>query len=80
MRIANYFESNPKAGPLQLIFPSLYSFFSKVQMVHTTPASSEKSLAASIGVNEWKLKEYTGAAGRYNHAAIEKNITSASAI
>jgi len=30
IRIIQYFEANPKAGPIQLILPSLYSFFSKV--------------------------------------------------
>ncbi len=74
IRIANYFESNPKAGPLQLIFPSLYSFFSKVQMIYTTPVSNEKTLATAIGVSEWKIKEYTAAANRYNFQSIEKNI------
>ncbi len=74
LRIATYFENNPKAGPLQLIFPSLYSFFSKVQMVYTSPAGNEKSLALSIGVSEWKIKEYTTAASRYSANGVEKNI------
>jgi DNA polymerase-3 subunit delta len=74
IRIAGYFESNPKAGPLQLIFPSLYSFFSKVQMIYTTPVASEKALASTIGVSEWKVKEYTAAATRYSFQSIEKNI------
>jgi len=74
IRIAHYFESNPKAAPLQLIFPSLYSFFSKVQMIYTTPSSSEKGLAQDIGVPEWKIKDYTGAARKYDSQSIEKNI------
>lgn len=74
IRIANYFESNPKAGPLQLIFPSLYGFFSKVQMVYSTQGGSDKALAAAIGVSEWKIKEYVQAARRYSTAAVEKNI------
>jgi DNA polymerase-3 subunit delta len=74
IRIACYFEGNPKAGPLQLIFPSLYSFFSKVQMIYTTPVASEKALATTIGVSEWKIKEYTAAATRYSFSSIEKNI------
>lgn len=74
MRIAQYFESNPKAGPLQLIFPSLYGFFSKLQMIHTTPGGNEKMLATQIGVPEWKIKEYLQAAHRYNLNSIEKNL------
>jgi len=30
IRIIQYFEANPKAGPIQLVLPSIYSFFSKV--------------------------------------------------
>ena len=73
IRIANYFEQNPKAAPLQLIFPSLYGFFSKVQMVYGA-TGNEKSLAAQIGINEWKIREYVSAAKKYDPHAIEKNI------
>ena len=74
IRIAQYFESNPKAAPLQLIFPSLYGFFSKLQMIYTTPPSNEKALAIAIGVPEWKIKDYLQASGRYSIQAVEKNI------
>ena len=30
MRIIQYFESNPKAGPMQLVLSSLYNYFSKI--------------------------------------------------
>jgi DNA polymerase III subunit delta len=30
IRIVQYFEANPKAGPIQLLLPVLHSFFSKV--------------------------------------------------
>jgi len=74
IRIAQYFEGNPKAGPLQAIFPALYSFFSKVQMIYTTPPSNDKSLALAIGVSEWKVKEYSAAASRYNEGSVQKAI------
>jgi DNA polymerase III subunit delta len=74
IRIAQYFEHNPKAGPLQLIFPSIYTFFSKLQMIHTSGGSSDKALSGAIGVPEWKMKDYLQAAHKYNLMAIEKNI------
>jgi DNA polymerase-3 subunit delta len=74
MRMVQYFESNPKAAPLQLIFPSLHSFFARVQMIHTTPASSEKALAGSIGVPDWKIRDYLQAAQLYSLQEVEKNI------
>ena len=74
IRIAQYFENNPKAGPIQLIFPSLYTFFSKLQMIYTLPLNNEKALATSIGVPDWKVKDFMQAAQRYNTQSVEKNI------
>jgi len=74
IRIAQYFENNPKAGPLQLIFPSVYTFFSKLQMIHTSRGASDKTLSGAIGVPEWKMREYLQAAQVYNMMAIERNI------
>jgi len=74
IRIAQYFENNPKAAPLPLVFPSLYNFFSKLQMIYTTHGGSEKALATTIGVPEWKIREYLQAASKYNVMAVEKNI------
>ncbi len=72
MRIVQYFESNPKAGPLQLIFPSLYNFFSKVQMVLSVSSRDEKTVAAEIGVSPFFVKDYMQSASRYNTEGIEK--------
>src|SRR6201992_1540442 len=47
IRIIQYFESNPKAAPIQLILPSLYNFFSKAYMVFGQSAQDEKSVAAA---------------------------------
>ncbi len=74
IRIAQYFESNPKAGPLQAILPALYSFFSKVLMIYTTTPANDKSVALAIGVSDWKIKEYTSAASRYSEAGVQKAI------
>ncbi|GAA4329458.1 DNA polymerase III subunit delta [Flaviaesturariibacter amylovorans] len=74
MRIVNYFDHNPKAAPLPLVFPSLYGFFSKLQVVHSAPPGQEKALAASIGINEWKLKDYVQAAKQYAPHTVEKNL------
>ena len=74
MRIATYFEQNPKAAPLPYVLPLLYGFFGKLQVVHSAPPGQEKALAAAIGITEWKLKEYTQAARVYSAQAVEKNI------
>ena len=72
LRIVQYFESNPKAGPLQLIFPSLYNFFSKVQAVLSVGSRDEKVVAAEVGISAWFVKDYLQTAARYDTAGIEK--------
>jgi DNA polymerase III subunit delta len=72
IRIIQYFEANPKAGPIQLILPSLYSFFSKVFMVFGAGSSDEKSIATAIGVNPFFMKDYMQAAKLYTYPGVEK--------
>ena len=74
IRIIQYFEGNPKAGPIQLILPSLYNFFSKVLMVYGVPSRDEKTIAAAIGVHAFFVKDYLQAAQRYSVQGIEKII------
>jgi DNA polymerase-3 subunit delta len=72
IRIIQYFESNPTAAPIQLIFPSLYNFFSKVQMVYSVPSRDEKSVAAAIGVNSYFVRDYLQTATKFSNQEIEK--------
>lgn len=71
IRIVNYFSANPKAGPIELILPTLYNFFSKVQIVHTSPSKDEQSIAAALGV-KFFVKEYITTSARYTYQEIEK--------
>ena len=72
IRIVQYFEANPKAGPVQLLLPSLYSFFSKVFMVFGASSQDEKTVAAAIGVNPYFVKDYLQAARLYSYPGAEK--------
>jgi DNA polymerase III subunit delta len=72
IRIIQYFEANPKAGPIQLILPSLYNFFSKVFMVYGAGTADEKTIATTIGVNPYFMKDYVQAARLYPYPAVEK--------
>jgi DNA polymerase-3 subunit delta len=71
IRIIQYFEANPKAAPIQLILPSLYNFFSKAYMIFGQLGSDEKSIAASIGVNPYFMKDYMAAARNYSYEGVE---------
>jgi DNA polymerase-3 subunit delta len=72
LRIIQYFEANPKAAPIQLVLPSLYSFFSKVFMVFGAGTTDEKGVAAAIGVNAFFVKDYMQAAKIYNFQGVER--------
>jgi DNA polymerase-3 subunit delta len=74
IRIIQYFESNPKAAPIQLILPSIYNFFSKVYMIFGQPARDEKGVAAAIGVNPFFVKDYLAAVRNYNYEGIENGL------
>jgi DNA polymerase-3 subunit delta len=74
IRIVQYFEANTKAAPIQLIFPSLYSFFSKLYMIHGLNSREEKTVAASIGVNPFFVKDYLKAVKVYSFPQVEKTI------
>jgi len=74
IQIIQYFEANPKAAPIQFILPSLYSFFSKVFMIHGLNTRDEKTVAASLGINSFFIKDYLKAANIYSYPDVEKLI------
>ncbi|MBO9660495.1 MAG: DNA polymerase III subunit delta, partial [Chitinophagaceae bacterium] len=72
IRIIQYFESNPKAAPIQLILPSLYGFFSKVFMVFGAGTQDEKAVASAIGVSPFFVKDYLHASRIYDYTGVER--------
>jgi DNA polymerase III subunit delta len=74
MRIVQYFEANPKAAPIQLVLPSLYSFFSKLYMIYGIGSREEKTVAATTGINPFFVKDYLQAAKLYTFPQVEKTI------
>lgn len=71
IRIIQYFESNPKAAPIQMILPALYNFFSKVYALFAVQSADEKAAAAAIGVNPFFIKDYLLAAKNYGYGGVE---------
>jgi len=74
IQIIQYFEANPKAAPIQLILPSLYTFFSKVFMIHGLNSRDEKTIASALGINPFFIKDYIKAASIYAYPDVEKLI------
>lgn len=74
LRIINYFAANPKAGPIQLILPTLYSFFSKLYIATSLSVKDEKSIAAILGINPFFAKDYSFALKRYTPTEVENTL------
>jgi len=71
LRIVQYFESNPKAAPIQMVLPALYGFFSKIYMIFGQSGNDEKAVAAAIGVNPFFIRDYMQAARNYGYSGVE---------
>ena len=71
IRIIQYFEANPRAAPIQMVLPALYGFFSKVFMSFNA-GPDEKTIAASLGVPPFFVKDYMKAAATYSYPGMEK--------
>lgn len=70
LQIVQYFEGNPKAAPIQLVLPSLYSYFSKVFMLFGAQGD-DKAVAAQTGINAWFLKDYKATASAYGYDGVQ---------
>lgn len=66
--IAIYFSKNQKQNPLPATMIMLYTFFSKLLLVHVTADKSDKNLAPILGVHPFFVKEYLLACRNYSYA------------
>ncbi|MEO9872678.1 DNA polymerase III subunit delta [Ekhidna sp.] len=73
-KIADYFGSNPSNNPLVLTIYSLFSYFSKLLLVHHSDNKNDKAIASLIGVNPFFVKEYLQAARNYPLGKVVQNI------
>ena len=71
IRIIQYFGANPKAAPIQLILPTLYSYFSKVYTVFGMDNKSESALFG-IFKNSFAVKTASQVMSNYGYDGIEK--------
>ena len=73
-RIVQYFGENPKANPILPIIAILYSFFSKLLLIHQETDKSKKNIASKLGVNPYFVNEYMTASSHYPLAKVIRNI------
>lgn len=73
-QIVNYFAVNTRSNPLVVTISSLFSFFVKVLLYHSSEDKSNAGLASAIGVNPFFLKDYQIAAKNYSPKKCVENI------
>jgi DNA polymerase-3 subunit delta len=74
LKIIKYFESNPKAGPIQMVLPALYSFFAKVYVAFAMASQSETLLKQHFYFNPVALQQGITAMKHYGYSGTEKII------
>ena len=70
--IIQYFEGNPKAGPIQMVLPALYASFSKVYTVFGMPDKSEAALKPHFYFNSTAVKNALDTIKNYGYEGIER--------
>ena len=70
-RIINYFAANPKDNSIHMLLPMLYSFFTKVLMVHYC---SPSELPSKLRVPPQAIPEFRSAASKYSIQKIQRII------
>jgi DNA polymerase-3 subunit delta len=68
-RIREHFASNIRKNPLIVTVSSLFSYFSKVYVLHSLKGSSDAELVKALDLrSDWFLKEYKMAANNFSPA------------
>ncbi len=72
IKIIQYFEGNPKAGPIQMVLPALYASFSKVYTVFGMKDRSEAALKPHFYFNSTAVKNALETINNYGYDGIER--------
>ncbi|MCW3107668.1 MAG: holA, partial [Segetibacter sp.] len=67
-----YFQANPKAAPIQLILPAVYSYFSKVYSIFGMDDKSENAVKALFSNNFYAAKDALATAKTFGIQGVEK--------
>jgi len=74
IRIIQYFDANPKAAPVQLILPSLYSYFSKILTVYQMHDKSERAIKPVFNFNPAVVEQVMETIRNYSFLEMEQVI------
>ncbi|MEO5592566.1 MAG: DNA polymerase III subunit delta [Chitinophagaceae bacterium] len=74
IRIIGYFESNPKAAPIQLVLPAIYNYFSKVFSVFGMTDKSENAVKPLFYNNIFAARQALETLKSYGYEGVERTI------
>jgi len=74
MRIIGYFESNPKAAPIQLILPAIYNYFAKVFSIFGMNDKSENAVKLLFYNNIFAARQALDTLKNYGYDGVERTI------
>ena len=72
LTIIQYFESNPKAAPIQMVLPALYASFSKIYTVFGMADKSEAALKPHFYFNQTAVRNALDTIKAYQYEGIER--------
>ena len=70
--IIQYFESNPKAVPIQLVLPALYGYFSKLYVIFGMADKSEFAIKSLFYNNPFAARDALTTAKMYGYDGVER--------
>jgi DNA polymerase III subunit delta len=74
-QIIRYFAANPRENPLVKVLPILFSFFSKILLLHYIEDKSRNGAASALSVNPFFVQDYQAAARNYPPAKVMQVIS-----
>ena len=74
-RIIQYFESNPKDHPLQMISVVLHNYFIKIFLYHQLRKMDQNKIASELGVPPFFVKDYSKAANSFSTQKVKQIIS-----
>lgn len=74
LRIADYFDKNPKSGPLVVIISNVFTFFSRLMRIHFLSNKSSDAVAKELKVHPYATRELIQATKIYPPKKISANV------
>lgn len=75
MKIVNYFEHNPKSGPLVMVISNIFTLFSRLMRIHFLPNKSNDAIAQALKIHPFATRELLQATKIYPPKKVSANVS-----